>query len=158
MSFWNKWLVIAAEKMQLSTHYHVIPRPRRGRGNLPVQCLLLHSRSVDGTRRLPRRAVALLAMTQNFTNFVFGGYKPPPYRSDINNHLCYNHCKNPPGGSGGFALSFIFRFTGQVYAQALEGIFIHRRKHHRRMDIATTEFTQLLQGHFCHRIGSGTNG
>jgi len=47
-----------------TTDYHVIANQRaRWCGNLPVQGLFLQHRSVDGTRRLPRRPDGLLAMT-----------------------------------------------------------------------------------------------
>ena len=40
------------------TFKYVIPREQRDRGNLPVQCLFLHSKLMNGTRRLPRRSYA----------------------------------------------------------------------------------------------------
>ena len=49
-------------------------------------------------------------------------------------------------------LCLILGFAGQIHAQTLENLFIHSGEDHRRVNLAATQFTQLLHSLLCHGI------
>ena len=54
-------------------------------------------------------------------------------------------------------LCLILRFTGQVYAQLLEHVFIYGRKYHGRMHFTAAQLFQLPQGKVCLRVCRGAD-